>query len=122
MLFVRQEISIHPKHKILNYASLTVGAISTSVAPSSKKQYHTITNSIKQTRGSLRVPWAEPLNYSVDRAAPLARNYYNQGRNCLLFEPPSLSRLRLSHHDPLRVKVLSAIFNINRLPSLSRNV
>ncbi|KZN83846.1 hypothetical protein EN45_109540 [Penicillium chrysogenum] len=74
MLFVRQEISIHPKHKILNYASLTVGAISTSVAPSSK-QYHTITNSIKQTRGSLRVPGAEPLNYSVDRAAPLARNY-----------------------------------------------
>lgn len=84
MLFVRQEISIHPKHKILNYASLTVGAISTSVAPSSK-QYHTITNSIKQTRGSLRVPGAEPLNYSVDRAAALARNYYNQGRSKLSF-------------------------------------
>lgn len=25
--------------------------------------------------------------------------------DCLLFEPPFLSRLRLSHHDPLRVKV-----------------
>lgn len=32
--------------------------------------------------------------------------------DCLPFEPPSVSRLRHSHHDPLRVKVLSAIFNL----------
>jgi hypothetical protein len=85
MLFVRQKISFYPKRKILIYASLTVRAISTSVAPSSKKQCHTITNSIKQTRRSLRVPGAESLNYSVDRAAALARNYYNPERSNLSF-------------------------------------
>lgn len=141
---VRRDISIYPKYKILIQASLTVRAICTFVElPSPSKKQYTITNSIQQTRRSLRIPSAEPLNYSIDRAIPPARNYCNLERSKLsfwtvftaveqtinslntdrlLFELPFLSRIRLSHHDLLRVKVLSAIFNFNRLPSLLRNV